>query len=140
MLQSRIAVRFLKMGALQGNAASQYSLAMCYAQGETGESVEVPNNEEAAKYFKLAVDQGEKEAQVQLAIYYKNGYHLQNGDRVPSDQLKAEYFRRAAEQGLASAQYGLALCYAEAGNGVVVPTNQAEAIRYHCLAAEQHLD
>ena len=67
---------------------------------------------EAIKWFVLAAERGDANAQYNLGLYYANGRG------VPQDDAEAvKWFRKAAEQGDASAQYNLGLFYAS-GRGV----------------------
>jgi len=76
--------------AEKGNAAAQYSLAVCY---EAGLGVTV-NNELAIDWYRKAADQGNVSAQYTLA------WHYMDGDGVPSDSTEAiRWYRKAAEQG-----------------------------------------
>jgi TPR repeat protein len=80
---------------------------------------------------KALADQGDAQAQFNLALMYYEG------EGVPQDYAEAiKWFRKGAEQGLAAAQYNLALMYYE-GEGV--PQDYAEAIKWFRKAAEQGL-
>ena len=48
--------------AISGDAESQYQLALCYRNGEGVEQ----SNEEAAKWYRKAADQGNSDAQEAL--------------------------------------------------------------------------
>ena len=83
----------------------------------------------AVLYFRIAAQQGDANAQFNLALCYSQG------QGVEQDQSEAaRWYRKAAEQGDAKAQYNLARCY-EHGKGV--EQDQAEAIRWYRAAAEQ---
>ena len=90
----------------------------------------VPEDDaEAAAAYRVAAEQGDADAQNNLAINYATG------GGVPEDDAEAvRWFRLAAEQGHATAQYNLGNVYA---NGWGVPEDQAEAKRWFRLAAEQ---
>lgn len=62
-----------------------------------------------AKFWHLAIDKGDVEAQYQLAMCYKSG-----DKGLPQDMVAAfKLFKQAAEQGHPEALYHLALCYAK---------------------------
>jgi TPR repeat protein len=89
----------------------------------------IQNLSEAARWYRLAADQGYAKAQGNLAHCYDRGEGvLQN----PSEC--ARYRRLAADQGLAKAQcdYAQACSY-----GYGVPQDYGECKRYHRLAADQ---
>lgn len=65
-----------------------------------------------AKYWELAINEGDAEAQYQLAMCYKSGKTGLSKDMYAAFKL----FKQAAEQGHPEALYQLALCYSE-GNG-----------------------
>jgi hypothetical protein len=73
----------------------------------------VPQNlGEAAKWYRLAADQGHVRAEFNLGVMYAEG------QGVPQDYAEAvRWYRLAADQGLASAQANLGLMYAK-GQGV----------------------
>ena len=103
---------------------AQDNLGACYVNG-TG----VPKDlKEAVRYFRLAADQGDAQAQL-----YLGGCYL-NGSGVLKEAVR--YYRLAADQGNAHAQRYLGACYA---NGVGVPKDIKEAVRYYQLAADQNI-
>src|SRR5208337_1838542 len=80
---------------------------------------------------KAKADQGDSEAQLELASRYASG----NG--VAKDLVKsAKWLRKAADQGLARAQCRLGLIYA---NGDGVKPDKVEGARWLQRAAEQGL-
>jgi uncharacterized protein len=84
---------------------------------------------EAARWFRLAADQGDAEAQTSL------GYLYLFGQGVPQNDAEAvRLYRLAADQGFARAQFNLGGMY-NAGRGV--PQNYAQALRWYRLAADQ---
>ena len=87
------------------------------------------NHAEAAKWFRLAAEQGHAGAQLKLGdMHYR-------GVGVPRDHAEAaEWFRRAAEQGEEWAQHALGVLY-ETGEGVL--QDYAESAKWLRLAAEQ---
>jgi len=87
------------------------------------------DEKEAARYYKLAADQGHVNAQYNLGISYENG------QGVPKDEKEAaHYYKLAADQGHVHAQYYLGVLYK---NGQGVPKDEKEAARYYKLAADQ---
>jgi len=84
---------------------------------------------EAVRLFRLAAEQKNADAQLELGLCYANG------DGVPQDWAEAvRLFRLAAEQNNADAQLELGVSYAR-GEGVA--RDLAEAVRLFRLAAEQ---
>ena len=79
--------------------------------------------------FRLAAEQGNADAQYELADMYRGG------QGVPRDRVEAErLYRLAAEQGYAEAQYWLGEMYS---GGWGVPKDNTEAVRWLRMAAEQ---
>lgn len=90
----------------------------------------VPQNyKEAAKWYRLAAEQGDAKAQYDLGFMYHKG------QGVPQNYKEAaKWFRLAAEQGDAQAQYGLGFMY---GLGQGVPEDYLLAYALSNLAASQ---
>ena len=83
----------------------------------------------AIRLYKLAVEQGNAEAQNNLGVMYENG------EGVAQDYKEAvRWFKLAAEQGNAKAQDNLGSRYVD-GKGVA--QDYKEAVRWFKLAAEQ---
>jgi len=83
---------------------------------------------EAAKWFRLAADNGSVFSQCMLAGMYSNG------DGVPRDDAEAaRLYKEPAERGYPPAQYSLGVLF-RFGRGV--PQNHEEAVRWFRLAAE----
>ena len=86
----------------------------------------------AMKWYRMAADQGDSIAQVNLGVMYKNGHG------VAQDYSAAmKWFRMAADQGHAQAQCSLGVMYCE-GHGV--PQNTSEALRWLHKAQVQGFD
>ena len=84
---------------------------------------------EAIRWYKLAVEQGNAEAQNNLGVMYENS------QCVAQDYKEAvRWFKLAAEQGFAQAQDNLGSRYVD-GQGVA--QDYKEAVRWFKLAAEQ---
>jgi TPR repeat protein len=87
------------------------------------------NHSEAARYYRLAADQGDADALHNCGVLYRTGEGV-----LQSHGEAARYFRLAAVQGLALAHYNYGVCCAK-GEGVL--QNHSEAARYYRLAADQ---
>ena len=90
----------------------------------------VPEDDaEAIKWYRLAAEQGNVDAQYDLGFMYAFG------PGVPQDDAEAvKWYRLAAEQGHPDAQFNLGLMYVK-GKGV--PQDYAEAMKWYRRAAEQ---
>jgi TPR repeat protein len=88
-----------------------------------------PDYAEAVRWYRLAAEQGDVNAQYNLGAMYGNG------DGVPEDYAEAvRWYRLAAEQGDVNAQYNLGYMY---GNGDGVPEDIVLAYMWWNLAAAQ---
>ncbi|RRD91699.1 serine/threonine-protein kinase [Conchiformibius steedae] len=88
------------------------------------------NGDEALVELRMAAEQGNVNAQYNLALMYYNG------DRVSTDNRQAaEWFRKAAEQGYASGQLSLGVMY-EHGEGI--NQDREQAIYWYRQAAQQN--
>jgi uncharacterized protein len=116
-------IEALRKAAEQGDANSQFNLALRYYNGE-----EVPKDLiEAVKWYRKAAEQGDLKAQNTLASCYSKG------EGVSKDLAEAvKWYRKAAEQGDAYAQYNLAMCYRK-GEGI--PKDEIEALAWLNIAA-----
>ena len=114
--------------AKQGDVLAQSLLGLIgwmYANGYG-----VPENDrEAVKWYRLAAEQGNANAQNNLGTMYDRGEGVPENDREA-----VKWYRLAAEQGLAIAQNNLGWMYA---NGYGVTENDREAVKWYRLAAEQ---
>lgn len=87
---------------------------------------------EAARWYRLAADQGLAESQHMLGVMYDRG------DGMPQDFAKAiKWYRLAADQGFAPAQFDLGSQYA---TGEGVPQSFSEAYVWFSLAASAGLE
>ena len=111
--------------AEQGDARSQYALAVHYASRGSGQLAA----DEAVYWLLRAAEQGHAEAQSDLGLLYHRGLG------VPPDPAEAaKWLRRAAEQGHANSQADLGrLYYLGAG----VPRDFSKAAEWYRAAAEQ---
>lgn len=92
-------------------------------------AVEKQDYMNAYQVFKTLADQGDAEAQHNLAILYRQGKGV-----MQDSKLAAEWFRKAADQGLPSAQYYLGHLY-DVGDGV--EKNPELAVSWYQKAAQQ---
>ena len=86
---------------------------------------------ETAKNYLKAVEDGDPEAQCDLAIAYRYGQGC-----AKNEVEAVKWFRKAAEQGNARAQVEIGRRYLY-GLGVGVLTDEAEAVKWFRKAAEQ---
>lgn len=85
---------------------------------------------EAAKWYRLAAEQGRSNAQFNLGRMHATG------EGVPLNMAEAaKWWRAAADQGHAAVQYNLGLAYSR-GQGV--PADQGKAVRWWRAAAAQN--
>ena len=122
----------LEASARDGVAVAQLSMGQLLAGG-LGRVEQ--DEKEAVKYYQLAAEQGDAEAQNAL------GFCFDYGKGVTQDRVKAvRWYKLAAEQGHAKAQYSVGNCFYK-GEGVRVAQDIAEAVRWCKFAAEQgHAD
>ena len=116
-------IAFVWVGNLwaQSTAKEQFDKGVEYYKQE--------NYTQAVYWYRKAAEQGVKEAQCNLGIFYHEG------KGVTKDYTQAVYWlRKAAEQGLAEAQHNLAVCYHD-GKGVT--KDLVQAVYWLRKAAEQ---
>jgi hypothetical protein len=89
------------------------------------------DDREAARLYRLAADQGNADAQANLATFYRDG----RGGLPQDDREAARLYRLAADQGNADAQANLATFYRDGRGGL--PQNDREAAHLYRLAADQ---
>lgn len=103
------AANWAHKSAEQGNEGSMFLLGGLYRNGGDGLDVDY---KKAVKWFRLAADQGNSNAQAELASMYFGG------EGVLQDYEEAfKWFKRAAEQGDDSAQGKLGIMYMT-GSGI----------------------
>lgn len=120
--------RLLVLGD-EGDRHAQHIMGMFH---DNGIVVGKQNFNEAARYYKLASDQGLAMAQCAY------GCCLISGDGVAKDVNEAvKLFQLSASQGYANAQYQLSVCYKQ-GDGV--EQSETEAFRLCLLAADQNFE
>jgi TPR repeat protein len=120
-----VAIVRLKRGATLGDAISQAVLGDIFSDIKLG----AVDYQLAAKYYKMAADQGQRDGEFGLAVRYVTG------QGVPQDDGEAwRWFKAAADQGHPDAQYDLGTMYEIGqGTGADVPL----AAYYYKLAAQQ---
>ena len=92
----------LRIKALQGDAKSQYSLALAYDDGE-----EIPQNlDEAKRWYQKAAEQGHRSAQYNLGLLY---------DKEKQYATAIYWYKKAADQDHLKATYNLGWIYADQG-------------------------
>ena len=120
-------IRALVERALAGDAAAQFDLAFAYDRGRGVEQ----NLAEAAKWYRMAAEQGLAQAQHNLGVMYALG------DGLPVDLEQAvRWYLLAANQGHGDAQFKLAIHHEE---GLGVRQDLAAAHGWYLKAAEQGL-
>jgi TPR repeat protein len=114
-----------RVRAEQGDAFSQYTLAMMYHHGKG-----LPQDYgEAFRWYRKAADQGNVKAQ------YALGYMNYIGEGVPQNFIEAfNWYHKAADQGYAKAQYALGLSFYNGRGG---PQDFVESARWYRKAADQ---
>ena len=105
---------------------TQYEIGNKYYKGEEV----IQDYSEAAKWYRLAAEQGNANAQTSLGLMNKNGHGF-----IQDNLAALWWFGLAAEQGDALAQYNLGQLY-EIGPGMVLK-DYTEAIKCYQLAADQ---
>lgn len=111
----------LRQKAEAGDAVAQLSLGYEYYVEK--------NSTEANKWFRLAAEQGNADAQWYLGLMCSEGLGVKK-----SDAEAAKWYRLAAEQGHGAAQTNLGVLYA---NGLGVSQSNTEAVKWYRRAAEQ---
>jgi uncharacterized protein len=110
--------------AEDGFENAQLGIGHLYKRGK-GVSL---NHKKAFKWYQLAADQGNAQAQYHLAFYYLNFDEYKNND------LAFKWFKLSADQGYVESQSSLAFMHEE---GLSVEKNINKAIKYYYLAAEK---
>ena len=126
---SLLRTSFIKEGEKlpQKNPEAQYKLGMQYYEGKGVDQ----SDKKAAKYFKLAAEQGHEDAKFNLKLIYQKmadggdknaqynlGLMYEIGQGVKqSDKKAAKYFKLAAEQGHENAKFNLKSIYQKMADG-----------------------
>jgi len=126
---SSIPTSELREKAEQGDAEAQNTVGFNYHFGEGNYKADV----EAVKWFKLAAEQGNMEAEFNLGYCYtyNSSCGIEDG---PNFAEGAKWFLKAAQQGFAPAQSALGFCYSL---GIGVPASGAKSKMWLKKAAEQ---
>jgi len=112
--------------AKQGYVKAQYEVGKCYLSGLGVKR----NQEEAINWFHKAAEQGDAEAQENVADLYYN-----SGKASKQDELESiKWYRKAAEQGNARAQYMLGIIYSKEQGAA---QDKDEALKWFRMAADQ---
>lgn len=120
-----LALQKLKRAAELGDAISQAILGDILSNGELVKA----DYHQAANYYKMAADQGQRDGEFGLAVRYVTGQGM------PEDRAEAQrWFKAAADQGHADAQYDLGTMY-EVGDGT--GADLPSALHYYEFAAQQ---
>jgi hypothetical protein len=83
----------------------------------------------AFRYFKIAAEEGNAEAEYDLAYCYLSSQGVDENDFEA-----VKWLQKSADQGFAQAEYSLGNCYE---NGTGLDQNQAKAMEYYQKAAQQ---
>lgn len=122
----RLSFSIILQRAKAGSRSHQFGLGWLY---ERGDGFIFQNWAEAVRWYRLAAEQGDIQAQSRLGELYATG------KGTPKDAAQAVFwYRKAAEQGDADAQAALGTQYAI---GVGVPKNLILAYMWRNLAAAQ---
>jgi TPR repeat protein len=114
---------------LAGGLAQPGKVPWC-ARGSGIEAELAFDGVNAAKYYKLAADQHDAQAQFNYAVC------LTHGEGVHLDLINAaKYYKLAADQHIPQAQFNYAVCLTH-GNGVNI--DLVNAAKYYKLAADQN--
>ena len=129
MVKCKMAFSFFNK---EKQAEKYFNRGICYYYGRGVEK----SLKAAVRYYTLAAEQGNADAQLNLGWCYERGeWSYERGEGVEKDLNKAVYwYTKAAEQGQAQAQHNLGLCYAY-GQGVEI--DQKKAVYWYTKAAEQ---
>jgi TPR repeat protein len=117
----------LKQAAEGGYGPAQLTLGKMYLTGSSGVPIDA---EEGARWFRMAMEGGDREAELAYATM------LATGNGVPRDDEAARaIFERAAERGDPGAQWSLGVLHEEGRGGLV--KDLREAMKWWRKAAKQ---
>lgn len=105
-----------------GDADAQFVIGEAYHDGRGGKR----NYDEAARWYRLAANQGHAFAEFRL------GYMLSQGEIKRNYEEAAKWYRLAAAQGIGSAQNNLGVMYSR---GLGVPLNAVYALMWYLVGA-----
>jgi uncharacterized protein len=114
----------LHQKAVDGSAEAQFQLAEAYEKGAGIDR----SDTEAARWYRVAAQQGYVPAEVQLGTFYWTG------QGIPLDKKQAvSWYQRAAHEGNAAAMFNLGVAYF---NGEGAPEDLGEARLWFILAED----
>jgi len=109
----------------KGDKKAQYSLGMCYKEGQhVTQSIS-----KALEWFRKSAEQGFAMAQLELGLCYYEGNGVEQ-----SYKEAVKWYRQSAEQGYSYGEHCLGVCY-ERGEGV--PQSDTEAAKWYLSAAKK---
>ena len=114
--------------ATGGDPEAQYELALRHDNGQDPAGEQGRDAVEAARWYRLAANQGHAGAQLHLGLLYDSGDGVEK-----NEALAAQWYRKSADQGNADAQVNLGLMYL---NGSGVAKNEGAAVHCFRMAAE----
>ncbi|KAI9207707.1 uncharacterized protein BJ171DRAFT_493593 [Polychytrium aggregatum] len=123
----KYSLQLLMQAANLGFPPAQFRLGQCY---EYGSLTCVVDPRESLRWYTVAAEAGEQEAQFALAGWFLTG-HL---DQIPKDERAAlMWTEKAAQAGFPKAQYAMGFFY-ETGLSIL-PPDQARAKQWYEIAA-----
>ncbi|KAJ1930730.1 hypothetical protein IWQ60_000014 [Tieghemiomyces parasiticus] len=132
------AQKLLERAAQFGNNDAQYRLGQAFEFGEAGYEADPVFS---VSYYRMAAEQGHKEAQMALSAWYLSG---SPGTVEQNDSLAFKWCAKSAEQGLVKAEFAMGYYY-EVGIGTPVDTGRAMewyrlAVSHGNQEAQQRMD
>ncbi|KAJ1659429.1 hypothetical protein IWQ61_001499 [Dispira simplex] len=132
------AQKLLERAAQCGNTSAQYRLGQAFEFGECGYEVDPIFS---VSYYRMAAEQGHREAQMSLSAWYLSG---SPGSVEQNDELAFKWCSKSAEQGLVKAEFAMGYYY-EVGIGTQVDVEKAKeyyrvAISHGSKEAQQRMD
>ncbi|KAJ1961102.1 hypothetical protein IWQ62_003984, partial [Dispira parvispora] len=132
------AQKLLERAAQCGNTSAQYRLGQAFEFGECGYEVDPIFS---VSYYRMAAEQGHREAQMSLSAWYLSG---SPGSVEQNDELAFKWCSKSAEQGLVKAEFAMGY-YHEVGIGTQVDIEKAKqyyrvAISHGSKEAQQRMD
>ena len=125
-IDGKQALKWYKLAADQGHAASEYAIGLLYFTGSPGISQNIPD---AIEWYQRAAQRGLADAQNSLGVIYAEGHG------VPVNLKEAvKWYTSAAEQGHAVSQANLATMY-RYGQGV--KQDNIRAYKWYAIAGAQ---
>ncbi|RKP40089.1 hypothetical protein BJ085DRAFT_9851, partial [Dimargaris cristalligena] len=113
------AQKLLEKAAQFGNADAQYRLGQAFEFGECGYETDPMYS---VSYYRMAAEQGHKEAQMALSAWYLSG---SPGTVDQNDNLAYKWCAKSAAQGLVKAEFAMGY-YFEVGIGTPIDVEKAK--------------